>query len=82
MFKFSPGNIWSGSSQLAVLTNPTELAFRKGNLKHHYPVEYSGKTFADVEAAYKCLKGETKGDLALLMRNLMIIKFLFQYSVN
>jgi hypothetical protein len=49
----SPGNIWSGSKTLAVFTNPTELAFRKGNLKYHYPIEWNGKVYPDVEAAYQ-----------------------------
>lgn len=36
------GNIWSGSKTFAVFTNPTELAYRKGNLKHHYPIVFNG----------------------------------------
>jgi len=35
----SPINIWSGSSEMnglgAALTNPTELSFKKGKIKHH-----------------------------------------------
>lgn len=51
--KLKPGNIWSGDSKLAVFTNPTELAFRKGNLKHHWPVMFNGNLYPDAEAAYK-----------------------------
>lgn len=55
VMKFAPGNIWSGNRQLAVFTNPTELAFRKGNLKHHYPITIDGQVFEDCEAAYHFL---------------------------
>lgn len=54
--KLSPGNIWSGNRTLAVFTNPTELAFWKGNLKHHWPVEFLGRMYDDVEAAYHAFK--------------------------
>ena len=54
--KLSPGNIWSGNRQLAVFTNPTELAFRKGNLKHHWPLKFLGTIYPDAEAAYKTFK--------------------------
>jgi hypothetical protein len=47
-----PGNIWSGSKTLAVLTNPTRLAKKKGNLKGNYPVEIDGISFQDAEAAF------------------------------
>jgi len=52
MSKFTPGNIWSGNKALAPLTNPTELAFRKGNVRKHYPVAFRGRTFEDAEAAF------------------------------
>ena len=55
--KWKPGNIWSGSKRLAVLTNPTDLAYRKGNLEKKYPVIFRGKTYADVEEIYKEFKG-------------------------
>lgn len=54
--KLEPGNIWSGNRRLAVLTNPTELAFKKGNLKYHWPVYVSEQGYSDVEAAYHALK--------------------------
>ena len=54
--QLAPGNIWSGDKRLAVFTNPTELAFRKGNLKRHYPVIYRGQQWPDIEAAYHAHK--------------------------
>ena len=61
MFKFKPGNIWSGAKNgLAVLTNPTEIAFKKGNLKKHYPVVYNGRTYRDSEAFYKAKSRDVK----------------------
>jgi hypothetical protein len=51
------GNIWSGAGKgLAVLTNPTELAKRKGNLRNSYPVVFRGCEYADAEAAYQANK--------------------------
>ena len=48
-------NIWSGSDIGigAALTNPTELAFRKGNIKKRYPVAFRDVNFPDAEAAYQ-----------------------------
>lgn len=55
--KWSPNNIFSGSPYgLAVLTNMTELAHKKGTLKNHYPVHTSGRTYPDAEAAYQDIK--------------------------
>ncbi len=56
--RVSPGiNIYSGESGLGGgLTNPTELSFSKGNIKHHYPVEVLGKVYPDAESAYQALK--------------------------
>lgn len=52
-----PGNIFSGEkSPRTVLTNPTELAKRKGNLRHSYPVTIDGVTYPDAEEAYQRLK--------------------------
>ena len=52
-----PGNIYSGErSPRTVLTNPTELARKKGNLQHSYPVEIEGVVYADAEEAYQRLK--------------------------
>lgn len=56
--KIPPGNIWSGDKLRAVFTNPTEIAFRKGNLKGHYPILFRDTLFKDAEAAYQTLKAE------------------------
>lgn len=42
----------------AVLTNPTELAKKKGNLTKSYPVTFEGKTYKDAEEAYQENKGK------------------------
>jgi hypothetical protein len=71
----APGNIWSGSRTLAVLTNPTEMARRRGCLKHSYPIVYGGKPYEDVESAYKancCGDNEARNEL---MTELIVIKF-------
>ncbi len=56
-------NISSRSCGLAgALTNPTTIAFRKGNISQQYPVtDKTGKVWADAEAAYKHYR---TGDLA------------------
>jgi len=69
-----PGNIWSGSKTHAVLTNPTELAFRKGNLRHHYPLNFGGRTYSDLEEAYQALKTGHEKNLDLMVA-LIIEKF-------
>lgn len=72
-FIFKPGNIWSGDKTgLAVLTNPTELAFRKGNLKRHYPIVYAGSEFEDAEAAYQHYKIAIPRQV--LMKDVLIFK--------
>jgi hypothetical protein len=51
------GNIFSGErSARTVLTNPTELARKKGNLRYSYPVTIDGITYPDAEEAYQRLK--------------------------
>lgn len=72
--KIPPGNIWSGDKLRAVFTNPTEIAFRKGNLKEHYPIEFRGKKFADAEEAYKAHKAEAD-DKYELCTEILIDKF-------
>ena len=53
----APGNIFSGErSARTVLTNPTELAKRKGNLRNSYPVTIDGVVYPDAEEAYQRLK--------------------------
>ena len=80
MFKFVAGNIWSGDrTGLAVLTNPTVLARRKGGLHRDYPIVFEGTQYADVEAAFQSVKRRygwpdlTK--LKALMITLIRIKF-------
>jgi hypothetical protein len=68
----NPFNISASSKDSlgAVLTNPTELAFRKGNLKNHYPItDKSGKVWADVESAYKHYRtGDLEKDKAIMIK--------------
>jgi hypothetical protein len=81
--KLAPGNIWSGNRRLAVFTNPTELAFRKGMLKNHYPLTVDLLTYPDLEAAYQVMSKDMKHDmipLKALMIGLMHLK-LEQYPV-
>lgn len=66
-----PINIWSGSNVPlgAALTNPTELSFRKGKIKYHYPVEFRGQLFPDAEAAYQHHKtGDLEEDMAVMTK--------------
>ena len=52
-----PINIWSGTKGLGgALTNMTELAYRKGSIQQHYPVNMRGSSYRDAEAAYQALK--------------------------
>lgn len=44
------------------LTNPTELAKSKGNIKQSYPVDFRGVVYKDAEAAYQALKGTATKD--------------------
>ena len=55
---------------LAALTNPTELARRKGKLAHAYPViDKNGNRWPDSEAAYKAFKtGDTPHDEWVMVR--------------
>lgn len=65
-------NISSRSADpfLAALTNPTELARRKGNVTRSYPlVDKTGRVWRDAEAAYKAYKtGDTPRDERLMVR--------------
>jgi hypothetical protein len=62
-----PGNIWSGNRQLAVLTNPTELAKKKGNLRQSYPVIFKQEWYADAESAYQAHKADTEDRYQLMV---------------
>lgn len=55
---------------LAALTNPTELARKKGNLTRAYPVtDKTGRRWPDAEAAYKAFKtGDTPRDEHAMVR--------------
>lgn len=55
---------------MAALTNPTELARRKGRLDRSYPVvDKTGKRWLDSEAAYKAFKtGDTPRDERVMVR--------------
>lgn len=66
---YKPGNIWSGSpfGLLAALTNPTELARKKGRLKNSYPVKYLGITYPDLETAYKVHKDKVTSKYHLMV---------------
>lgn len=73
-----PGiNIWSGAKGLGgALTNMSERAREKGNIKHSYPVVVNGVKFEDSEAAYQALK--RKDDAQFndgLMIDLIALKF-------
>jgi hypothetical protein len=53
----APGNIHSGTKNgLAVLTNPTVMAKRKGTVRGDFPVTVDGVQYEDAEAAYQALK--------------------------
>jgi len=81
--KLNPGNIWSGSRQLAVLTCPTELAFKKGNLKFHYPMQHRDETYADAESLYQHLSKPYKNDIKRLKQIMIYVlkEKLKQYPV-
>jgi hypothetical protein len=75
-------NIWSGSvhSIGAVLTNPTEISYRKGKIKHHYPILFENATYADAEAAYQAYKmNEIEQDMTIMIS--VIIAKLKQYPL-
>lgn len=53
--------ISSNSKGLAgALTNPTEIAKRKGNIDKSYPITFGGVLYKDVEEAYQRLKDKTE----------------------
>ena len=69
------GNISSGSKWLAVLTAPTELARRKGNLQNSYPVKAFDQVWPDVEKAYQTLKTGSNLERTALMTHLLCMRF-------
>jgi hypothetical protein len=70
-------NIFSGEPGLGgALTNPTEMAKRKGSIDIRYPVTYHSRAYPDVELAYHVLAtGDADSDNEL-MANLISQKFL------
>ena len=65
-------NIFSGSTDGnglgAALTNPTQLARRKGRIKQDYPVHFNGVDWPDAEHAYLTLAtGDTEHDDKLMV---------------
>ena len=81
--KLKAGNIWSGNNQLAVFTNPTELAFKKGNLRNHYPIKWKNMVFADAEEFYQHLSREIKYDFDACKNacTFVIAEKLLQYPI-
>lgn len=68
-------NIYSGADALgAALTNPTELAFRKGALTTRYPVTFANRAWPDAEAAYLTLKTGNACDDDRLMADIIAAK--------
>lgn len=69
-------NIFSGEPGLGgALTNPTELARKKGSIQSSYPVVYGGKRYADVETAYTVLKVGAEAIDDRMMTELIAAKF-------
>lgn len=74
-------NIFSGSTDgsglAAALTNPTELARRKGVLSQGYPIEFAGRAWPDVETAWLALSSAQPTEEAQdrLMRDMIAAKF-------
>lgn len=70
-------NIYSGTNDgplAAALTNPTELARKRGRLLRSYPVRYAGRDWPDAEAVYLTLKVTTE-DADKLMIEVITAKF-------
>lgn len=69
-------NIFSGEAGLGgKLTNPTEIAFRKGKIQERFPVRYQSKTWPDVETAYLALKTANDAENDRMMIDLIALKF-------
>lgn len=74
-------NISSNEKGLGgALTNPSELAFLKGNVVNHYPVKFRGVVYADAENAYQETKNVSKMmsfvELQELMIEIIVQKFI------
>ncbi len=70
-------NIFSGEAGLgAALTNPTELAKRKGMLSSSYAIVFDGRRYPDVETAYHLLANKADPVATdTLMAELIACKF-------
>ncbi len=74
----APLNIFSGAMGLAgALTNPTELARRKGCIDKAYSIRFKGREWVDVETAYHVLAqlDPTEDGRDRLMLELIATKF-------
>lgn len=70
-------NIFSGEHGLGgALTNPTEMAKRKGCIAERYPITYHNRAYPDVELAYHVLASGNVTSDDELMANLISQKFL------
>lgn len=70
-------NIFSGEHGLGgALTNPTEMAKRKGCIDVRYPITYHSRAYPDVELAYHVLATGNVDSDDELMANLIAQKFL------
>lgn len=70
-------NIFSGEPGLGgALTNPTEMAKRKGCIDVRYPLTYHSRAYPDVESAYHVLATGNVDSDDELMANLISQKFL------
>jgi hypothetical protein len=69
-------NIFSGEPGLGgALTNPTELARRKGGIAQAYGVRFAGRDWPDAETAYHALKTADFAHNDALMVDLIEAKF-------
>lgn len=74
-------NISSNEKGLGgALTNPSELAYLKGNVVNHYPVKFRGVVYADAEKAYQETKRMSKmmtfEELQSLMVEIIVAKLI------
>jgi len=58
------------------LAQATELSFRKGNIKQHYPVTWGGQTYEDAARAYQLNRSEDPYTNDSLMADIFATKLL------
>lgn len=78
---FKGVNIYSGTLDgelAAALTNPTELARRKGKLSTSYPIHFYDRAWRDVEESYLALAKFERNEMQcdVLMAKMIATKFL------